>query len=100
MKQNTNWAWIGLAIAVAAIVAVYATYRAPMPVQASSTTPLSAATDSATTVPNGVVPGNPQNQASPQGPTGPLNTRSGGAPAANPRGETAPGMQSGPGANN
>jgi hypothetical protein len=45
MKQNTNWAWIGLAIAVAAIVTVYATYRAndTTPFQASSTTPLSAA---------------------------------------------------------
>jgi hypothetical protein len=39
-------------------------------------------------------PANAQNQPSPQGPTGPLNTTSGGAPAASPQGETPPGMQS------
>jgi hypothetical protein len=32
----------------------------------------------------------------PQGQTGPLETRSGGAPAASPQGETPPGMQSAP----
>jgi hypothetical protein len=41
----------------------------------------------------------PQKQAtqpSPQGPTGPLNTGSGGAPAESPQGETPPNMQSAP----
>src|SRR5690349_117845 len=33
------------------------------------------------------------NQASPQGPTGPLNTGSGGSPAEKPEGETPPNMQ-------
>jgi len=33
---------------------------------------------------------------SPQGPTGPINTKSGGAPAASPQGETPPGMQAAP----
>ncbi|HWM46059.1 MAG TPA: hypothetical protein VNR11_03990 [Xanthobacteraceae bacterium] len=32
----------------------------------------------------------------PQGPTGPLNTTSGGAPAASPQGQTPPGMQAAP----
>jgi hypothetical protein len=32
----------------------------------------------------------------PQGPTGPINTQSGGAPASSPQGETPPGMQSAP----
>lgn len=32
----------------------------------------------------------------PQGPTGPLNTGVGGAPAASPQGQTPPGMQSAP----
>jgi hypothetical protein len=41
-------------------------------------------------------PANAQNQPSPQGLTGPLNTTSGGAPAASPQGETPPGMQSAP----
>ena len=36
------------------------------------------------------------NQAQPQGETGPINTKSGGAPAASPQGETPPGMQSAP----
>jgi hypothetical protein len=35
-----------------------------------------------------------QQQTSPQGGTGPLETSSGGAPAASPQGETPPGMQS------
>jgi hypothetical protein len=36
-------------------------------------------------------------QMQPQGPTGPLETKSGGgAPAASPQGETPPGMQSAP----
>ena len=35
-----------------------------------------------------------QNQ--PQGPTGPINTATGGAPAESPQGETPPGMQSAP----
>lgn len=36
------------------------------------------------------------NQTTPQGPSGPLNTTSGGAPAASPQGETPPGMQAAP----
>jgi hypothetical protein len=32
----------------------------------------------------------------PQGKTGPINTKSGGAPASSPQGETPPGMQSAP----
>jgi hypothetical protein len=37
-----------------------------------------------------------QGRAQPQGPTGPLETKSGGAPAESPQGETPPGMQSAP----
>jgi hypothetical protein len=36
------------------------------------------------------------NQPQPQGETGPINTKSGGAPASSPQGETPPGMQSAP----
>lgn len=36
------------------------------------------------------------NQTTPQGPSGPLNTTSGGAPAESPQGETPPGMQAAP----
>ena len=37
-----------------------------------------------------------QGENQPQGPTGPINTESGGAPASSPQGETPPGMQSAP----
>jgi len=37
-----------------------------------------------------------QGQAQPQGPTGPLETKSGGAPAESPQGQTPPGMQAAP----
>jgi len=37
-----------------------------------------------------------QGLVQPQGPTGPINTTSGGAPAASPQGQTPPGMQSAP----
>lgn len=36
------------------------------------------------------------NQQQPQGPTGPLNTTTGGAPASSPQGQTPPGMQAAP----
>ena len=35
-------------------------------------------------------------QTQPQGPTGPLNTTTGGAPAESPQGQTPPGMQAAP----
>jgi hypothetical protein len=35
-------------------------------------------------------------QAQPQGPTGPINTTTGGAPAESPQGQTPPGMQAAP----
>ena len=38
-----------------------------------------------------------QGEMQPQGPTGPINTGSGGAPAESPQGETPAGMQSAPG---
>jgi hypothetical protein len=36
------------------------------------------------------------NQQTPQGPSGPLNTTTGGAPAGSPQGQTPPGMQAAP----
>jgi hypothetical protein len=36
------------------------------------------------------------NQQQPQGPTGPINTGSGGAPAESPQGQSPPGMQPAP----
>ena len=37
-----------------------------------------------------------QGEMQPQGPTGPIHTGSGGAPAESPQGQTPPGMQSAP----
>jgi hypothetical protein len=37
-----------------------------------------------------------EGQMQPQGPTGPLETTSGGAPAASPQGQSPPGMQAAP----
>jgi hypothetical protein len=37
-----------------------------------------------------------QGKTQPQGPTGPIHTGSGGAPAESPQGQTPPGMQSAP----
>jgi hypothetical protein len=48
------------------------------------------------TVPAQTNPVETRGQASPQGPTGPINTKSGGAPAASPQGDTPSGMQSAP----
>ncbi len=42
------------------------------------------------------IPEKKEHQAQPQGNPGPLNTKSGGAPASSPQGETPPGMQSAP----
>ena len=106
MKRDGNRVWIVVAIVVAAIVGGIAAYsmtgdRKSTPVQTDSTTPgqifVPSTTGGANAIPDRVAPGNTQNQSSPQGPTGPINTESGGAPASNPRGETPPGMQSGPG---
>lgn len=47
-------------------------------------------------IPDRVDPANAQSQPSPQGPTGPINTATGGAPAASPQGETPAGMQAAP----
>lgn len=41
----------------------------------------------------GQAPAGKPDQAQPQGPTGPINTTSGGAPASSPQGETPAGMQ-------
>jgi hypothetical protein len=40
-----------------------------------------------------ISPGEARGQAQPQGETGPTSTASGGAPPANPQGDTPPGMQ-------
>jgi hypothetical protein len=102
IKRDGNWSWIAVVIVAVAIVAGFAAYemgdwKNPA-VQSGTTITPATTTNGANSIPDRVAPANTQNQTSPQGPTGPLNTGTGGAPAANPRGETPPGMQSGPGA--
>jgi hypothetical protein len=91
-SRNANMGWVAIAIVAAVVVAIGAyNYRNTAAQPDSKSIGANATSDR-------VTPSNMQNQSSPQGPTGPLNTGTGGAPAANPRGETPPGMQSGPGA--
>jgi hypothetical protein len=54
------------------------------------------ATSDAPRSPPPAAPINRDNQASPQGPTGPLDTTSGGAPPSSPQGDTPAGMQAAP----
>ncbi len=62
---------------------------------ASSTSPTPSSSTNTTTGTTGSGGGS---ATQPQGPTGPLETKSsGGAPASSPQGETPPGMQSAPG---
>jgi hypothetical protein len=63
---------------------------------AQTTPPANPGTESTNTTGRTVIP-EKKGPDQPQGPTGPLNTKSGGAPAASPQGETPPGMQSAPG---
>src|SRR5690242_16704486 len=51
---------------------------------------------SANPIPERVAIDNAKNQSSPQGPTGPLTTGTGGAPASSPQGEAPAGMQVSP----
>jgi hypothetical protein len=93
-SRNANMGWVAIAVVAAVVVAIGAYNYRNTAVQPDSNSVGANATSDRFT------PSNTQNQSSPQGPTGPLNTGSGGAPASNPRGETPPGMQSGPGAEN
>jgi hypothetical protein len=90
-NRNANIGWVAFTLVAAVVVVIGAyTYRNT----AAQSDSVSGGTNA---IPDRVAPSNTQNQSSPQGPTGPLNTTTNGAPAANPRGETPPGMQSGPG---
>ena len=103
-KRHGNRGWIAAAIVVAAILGGIAAYsmtgdRKSTAVQTDSTTTgqnsMPSTTDGTNVNPNRIVP-DTQNQSSPQRPTGPLNTTSGGAPASSPQGDTPPGMQAAP----
>jgi hypothetical protein len=97
---NSNRIWITAVIVAAAIVGGIAAYsltgdRKSTAVQTDSTTTGQNSVPSANAIPDRIAP-NMQTQSSPQGPTGPLTTKSGGAPASSPQGETPAGMQAAP----
>jgi hypothetical protein len=101
---NSNRIWITAAIVAAAIVGGIAAYnltgdRKSTAVQTDSTTTgqnsVPSTPSAAIAIHDRIAP-NTQTQSSPQGPTGPLTTKSGGAPASSPQGETPAGMQAAP----
>jgi hypothetical protein len=97
-KRHGNRGWIAAAIVVAAILGGIAVYSMTGDRKSTATTgqnSVPSTTDGTNVNPNRIVP-DTQNQSSPQGPTGPLNTTSGGAPASSPQGDTPPGMQAAP----
>jgi len=74
-------AWIVVAVVAAAVIAYGVTRYAGQPATTAMT--------------NNAIPDRPssQSQPSPQGETGPIDTKSGGAPAASPQGDAPAGMQ-------
>jgi hypothetical protein len=83
--SQSQFAWVFTALLVLAIV-IYAAGRFwPMTASADGAVP-----DRGTPITQ------TQSQSSPQGPTGPIDTTSGGAPASSPQGDTPPGMQAAP----
>jgi len=62
---------------------------------ASAQTPSQPGTESTHSTGRTVSPAT-KGQPQPQGPTGPIETKSGGAPAESPQGQTPPGMQAAP----
>jgi hypothetical protein len=94
--RRGNRGWIAAAVVAAAILGGIAAYS--MTGERKST---GVQTNGMPTGPNSVpstvrIAPVTQNQPSPQGPTGPLTTKSGGAPASSPQGETPGGMQAAP----
>jgi hypothetical protein len=94
--------WLILGVVILAAIVIYEVgLSGPMTETNSAQT--SAHRNSAQTsahrnnvIPDRVDPANAQSQPSPQGPTGPINTTTGGAPAASPQGDTPAGMQAVP----
>jgi hypothetical protein len=92
-------ALLAAVILVAIMVGVGMRHTGPatMPSVAQSSAPATPApTEGQGTSPPAPTRPETTGQGSPQGPTGPLDTKSGGAPASSPQGETPPGMQSAP----
>jgi hypothetical protein len=84
--------WTGLVVAILVVIGLsygLSRSRTVDPAVSTARTP-------ATTMgqaPTQILPGNASNQPSPQGSTGPIDTGTGGAPAASPQGETPGNMQ-------
>jgi hypothetical protein len=86
-------AWLVLGAAVLAAIAIYGAGRfGPM----TGTNSAQTSAPRPHEIPDRADAANARSQPSPQGPTGPISTTSGGAPAASPQGETPAGMQTVP----
>src|ERR1700736_2523751 len=82
--------WLILGVVILAAIAIYEVgLSGPM----TETNSAQTSAHRNNVIPDRVDPANAQSQPSPQGPTGPINTTTGGAPAASPQGETPAGMQ-------
>ncbi|MDB5600721.1 MAG: hypothetical protein JWN71_2765 [Xanthobacteraceae bacterium] len=97
--SSGKWGWI-VGLVILALIAAFVftrennnnpTATAKPPATSSAPAPSGASIQPSTTSQPPA-----SGQPSPQGPAGPINTQSGGAPAASPQGETPPGMQSAP----
>ena len=100
--RGGDWGWITAAIVAAVILGGVGAYSTTgeRKSTAAQTERVTSGQNSVPSTADGAnksldrdAPANNQNQPSPQGPTGPLNTTSGGAPASTPQGEAPPGMQ-------
>jgi hypothetical protein len=87
--RHLAWLFGGLALAGVCYYGVTHYSRPQVVAQATADRPPALQDPARATV-------NAHGQASPQGPTGPLETKSGGAPAASPQGDTPSGMQAVP----
>ncbi|SRR6266446_1451666 len=82
-QDNSSMIWGGAVVIAIGLGLLAYNYRSNHAVKPAEMQPITS------TIP----PTETQGQSSPQGPTGPLNTTTGGAPAANPQGETPARMQ-------
>ena len=88
-RTGLRLAWLIGAVILVAIV-IYGVGRFEPMTESNS---VQTSPPRANAIPDRAGPANAQSQPSPQGPTGPINTATGGAPAASPQGETPAGMQ-------
>jgi len=85
--------WLILGVVILAVIVIYGVDRSGRLLETSSPQTSGQRNNA---IPDRIDPATAQSQPSPQGPTGPINTTTGGAPAASPQGDTPAGMQAAP----